>query len=141
MSNVRQRALLAVSIIVMLSANARTLVQNSNTSGVPEARQQEGSTAITKGKLLKEFTVIGSHIRGIKVGGLSPAIISDVIASTGAATLRQFFTRLPQNVGGGQKGASVANLGVDRDRGNNDGQGSTINLSGRFVSMALICRW
>ncbi|WP_251278511.1 TonB-dependent receptor plug domain-containing protein, partial [Enterobacter hormaechei] len=44
--------------------------------------------------------------------------------------MQQLFEKLPQNFGGGANGANVGNLGVDRDTGNNFGQGTAINLRG-----------
>ncbi|MBM0104956.1 TonB-dependent receptor [Steroidobacter sp. S1-65] len=80
----------------------------------------------------EEIVVTGSHIRGAAAEGPSPMIIfrKQDIEATGVATMQQFFEKLPQNFGGGANGANVANLGVDRDTGNNFGQGSTINLRG-----------
>jgi outer membrane cobalamin receptor len=81
---------------------------------------------------MEEVIVIESNIRGIVAGGSSPVIIFDkqAIDNTGAAPMQQFFEKLPQNFGGGANGANVGNLVLDRDTGNNFGQGSTINLRG-----------
>ena len=88
----------------------------------------------------EEVIVIGSYIRGISPGGSSPVIIfdKDAIDAAGVATMQQFFEKLPQNFGGGANGANVGNLGVDRDTGNNFGQGSTINLRGLGTGTTLV---
>ncbi|WP_347331858.1 TonB-dependent receptor plug domain-containing protein [Marinimicrobium locisalis] len=82
--------------------------------------------------LAEEIVVVGSNIRGVAVEGPSPVITFDkeAIENTGAASMQQFFEKLPQNFGGGANGANVGNLGVDRDTGNNFGQGTSLNLRG-----------
>ncbi len=133
MSKVRLNALLAASIILAWYPSVPTFAQNPDDSSAPETGSGEdpGSIANTE-PLEEEVVVIGSHIRGISAGGSSPVIIFDKedIDRTGAVTMQQFFEELPQHFGGGANGANVGNLGVDRDTGNNFGQGSTINLRG-----------
>ncbi len=123
MSKVRLKTLLAASIIVVSYTSTPASAQDAN---------GEDSTSNANAELLEEVIVVGSHIRGISPGGSSPVIIfdRDAIDRTGVATMQQFFEELPQNFGGGANGANVGNLGVDRDTGNNFGQGSTINLRG-----------
>jgi iron complex outermembrane receptor protein len=132
MSKVRLNTLLAASIAVILCASAPASAQNANASSEPEVRQGKESIPVSNVAPAEEVVVTGSHIRGTAVGGPSPVIIFDkeAIDRVGLATLQQFFEKLPQNFGGGANGANVANLGVDRDTGNNFGQGSTINLRG-----------
>lgn len=127
MSKVRPQTLLSTIIAVVSYGAVPAFAQNSNVSS-----HETDSVTKTKGELYEEIVVIGSHIRGIVPGGSSPVIIFDkeTIDNTGAATMQQFFEKLPQNFGGGANGANVANLGVDRDTGSNFGQGSTINLRG-----------
>jgi outer membrane receptor protein involved in Fe transport len=100
-------------------------------SGADDHKKQNLSSS-TNADTIEEVIVIGSHIRGIVSGGSSPVITFDkeAISNTGVATMQQFFEKLPQNFGGGANGANVGNLGLDRDTGNNFGQGSTINLRG-----------
>ncbi len=123
MSTVRLKTLLAASIIVVSYTSTPASAQDAN---------GEDSTSNANAEPLEEVIVVGSHIRGISPGGSSPVIIfdRDAIDRTGVATMQQFFEELPQNFGGGANGANVGNLGVDRDTGNNFGQGSTINLRG-----------
>lgn len=133
MSKVRLNALLAASIILAWYPSVPTFAQNPDDSSAVEAGSSEDSTSIANVEPLEEeVTVIGSHIRGISAGGSSPVIIFDKedIDRSGAVTMQQFFEELPQHFGGGANGANVGNLGVDRDTGNNFGQGSTINLRG-----------
>ena len=132
MSKVRLKTLLTASIIVMLYTGTPASAQNPSASSALEAHQGEDSTSIANAEPLEEVVVVGSHIRGISSGGSSPVIVfdKDAIDRTGVATMQQFFEELPQNFGGGANGANVGNLGVDRDTGNNFGQGSTINLRG-----------
>lgn len=129
MFKVGLKTLLAVSVAI-LSTPAFT--QNPNVSDAIDARKEERSTSTINTGAMEEVIVIGSNIRGIVAGGSSPVIIFDkqAIDNTGAATMQQFFEKLPQNFGGGANGANVGNLGIDRDTGNNFGQGSTINLRG-----------
>ena len=119
MPKVRLKTFLAASIIGILYTSTPASAQNPN-----------GEDA--NAEPLEEVIVVGSHIRGIASGGSSPVIVfdRDAIDRTGVATMQQFFEELPQNFGGGANGANVGNLGVDRDTGNNFGQGSTINLRG-----------
>ncbi|HVJ37747.1 MAG TPA: TonB-dependent receptor [Stenotrophomonas sp.] len=82
---------------------------------------------------LEPVLVTGSHIRDTATaGGASPLIVFDkeAIDRTGVATMQQFFEKLPQNFGGGANGANTASLGLDRDRGNNFGLGTSVNLRG-----------
>jgi iron complex outermembrane recepter protein len=81
---------------------------------------------------LEELVVTGSHIRGAATDGPSPVVVFDTeaIERTGAATMQQFFEKVPQNFGGGANTGNVGFLGVDRDVGSNFGQGSSINLRG-----------
>ena len=132
MSKVRPNAFLAAGIIVMLCTSTPASAQNPNASSTLETRQSEDSGSIPNAEPLDEIIVIGTHIRGISLGSSSPVIIfdKDAIDRTGVVTMQQFFEKLPQNFGGGANGANVGNLGVDRDTGNNFGQGSTINLRG-----------
>ena len=132
MSKVRLNTLLAASVIVILYTVTPASAQNPSDSSALEAGPGEDSSSIANAEPLEEVVVVGSHIRGIASGGSSPVIVfdKDAIDRTGVATMQQFFEELPQNFGGGANGANVGNLGVDRDTGNNFGQGSTINLRG-----------
>ncbi len=129
MSKIKLNMLLTASIAVAPCVSTPAFAQSPSASA-----QVKGSGSTANGKPMEEVVVIGSNIRGIAIGGggSSPVIIfdKDAIKDTGAATMQQFFERLPQNFGGGANGANVGNLGVDRDRGNNFGQGSSINLRG-----------
>ena len=115
-----RRALLAASIAAALQIGAQAQAQNAGTD-------DDAPTAT-----LDKVLVIGSNIRDAVGGGASPVIVIDreAIDRTGVASLQQLFEKLPQNFGGGANGANVANLGVDRDTGNNFGQGTAINLRG-----------
>lgn len=133
MSKVRLNALLVASIILAWYPSVPTFAQNPDDSSAPETGSGEDPASVASTEPLEEeLVVIGSHIRGISAGGSSPVIIFDKedIDRTGAVTMQQFFEELPQHFGGGANGANVGNLGVDRDTGNNFGQGSTINLRG-----------
>lgn len=132
MSKVRLNTLLAASVAIILYASTPASAQDASASSATEARQGKESTPLSNVAPEEEVVVIGSHIRDPAAGGSSPTIIFDkeAIERTGAATMQQFFEKLPQNFGGGANGANVGNLGVDRDTGNNFGQGSTINLRG-----------
>ena len=130
MSTIRSNRLLAGSLVAMF-AGSLAFAQEPETSGAAEAGQKEDAASIADTRPIDEIIVIGSNIRGIAVGP-SPVIAFDKqdIELTGVATLQQFFEKLPQNFGGGANGANVGNLGVDRDTGNNFGQGTSINLRG-----------
>ncbi len=133
MSKVRLNALLVASIaIVSFAGTPSASAQNGGVSNATGARQREDAAATANAQSMDEIIVIGSNIRGIADAGPSPVITFDKrdIELTGVATLQQFFEKLPQNFGGGANGNNVGNLGVDRDTGNNFGQGSTINLRG-----------
>ncbi len=129
MSKVGLNTVLAVSVAALCTS---AFAQTPNASSAIKGPRGENSTSIAKAGPMEEVIVIGSNIRGIVAGGSSPVIIFDkqAIDNTGAATMQQFFEKLPQNFGGGANGANVGNLGLDRDTGNNFGQGSTINLRG-----------
>lgn len=119
--------MLPVSIAFVSFVSPPAFAQNS------DALNQGGNSGSTaKVELMEELIVIGSNIRGIAADGPSPMIIfnKEDIENIGAATMQQFFEKLPQNFGGGANGANVGNLGVDRDTGNNFGQGTSINLRG-----------
>ena len=132
MFGVRLNKLLVVSIIVLSHTGAPASAQDAETSSTADARQQEDSASIAGIATVDEIVVVGSNIRGLAGAAASPVITFDKqdIELTGVATLQQFFEKLPQNFGGGANGANVGLLGVDRDTGNNFGQGSTINLRG-----------
>ncbi len=127
MSKVKLNTLLTASIAFISYVSTPAFAQNPNVS-----TQVEDSVSNADGLPMEEVIVIGSNIRGIAVGGSSPVITFDKedIENSGAASMQQFFEKLPQNFGGGANGANVGNLGVDRDTGNNFGQGSSINLRG-----------
>lgn len=129
---VRPPALLAASIITLLSGTSSVLAQQLGTSDTGDKADVADATPGSRGTTLEPMFVTGSHIRETAAGGSSPVIIFDkeAIDRTGVATLQQFFEKLPQNFGGGANGANVANLGVDRDTANNFGQGTSINLRG-----------
>lgn len=118
----------AIAVVLHISANASAIAQNTNALRPAEAGSSAADGAVTLDKVL----VIGSHIRDTAEAGASPVIVIDkeAIDHTGAATVQQLFEKLPQNFGGGANGANVANLGVDRDTGNNFGLGTAINLRG-----------
>ncbi|MGX1802077.1 TonB-dependent receptor plug domain-containing protein [Brevundimonas naejangsanensis] len=112
----------------VVTSDARTVTLRRATnirSARPEAAGEESVTQ------LDEIVVVGSHIRGVG-NGASPVIQFDnrMIAQSGAATLQQFFDKLPQNFGGGANAGNNANSGVDRDVGSNWGAGSGLNLRG-----------
>lgn len=125
----RPRTLLAagVAVALHLSVVAAAHAQDTRASDSRPARSAPGSATT-----LDTVLVVGSHIRHNDAGGSSPVLVfeKETIERTGAATLQQFFEKLPQNFGGGANGANVGNLGVDRDTGNNFGQGTAINLRG-----------
>ncbi|WP_231757339.1 TonB-dependent receptor plug domain-containing protein [Microbulbifer elongatus] len=127
MSKVRFNALLTASMAVVSYTSIPTLAQDQ--SGAEQGEKPDASANVEP---MEEVVVIGSNIRGIAAGGASPVISFDKtdIENTGAATMQQFFEKLPQNFAGGANGANVGNLGVDRDTGNNFGQGTSINLRG-----------
>ena len=143
MSRLRLNALL---IAIVSYAGTPAYAQNASASGPREARQGEDAASIANAanaanaQSTDEIIVVGSNIRGIVDAGPSPVITFDKqdIELTGVATLQQFFEKLPQNFGGGANGNNVGNLGVDRDTGNNFGQGSTINLRGLGTGTTLI---
>ncbi len=136
MSKARLITMLSSSTVVsLLSLSA--FADNMETQNPREFRQENDALSASVdappgSAPIEEVTVIGSNIRGISAGGSSPVIIfeKEDIANSGAATMQQFFEKLPQNFGGGANGANVGNLGVDRDTGNNFGQGTSINLRG-----------
>ncbi len=127
----RLGALLAVGSAALLYPSAPAQAQATESPGTTDSRPAE--PALAPGEVtLDKVVVIGSHIRDTRVGESSPVIVFDreAIDRTGAATMQQFFEKLPQNFGSGANGANVASLGVDRDTGSNFGQGTAINLRG-----------
>ncbi|PZP78397.1 MAG: TonB-dependent receptor, partial [Stenotrophomonas maltophilia] len=124
-STAMARARLAISIAAGLLASLPALAQNPGNDRGAKAQvtPPEPSTAT-----LDKVLVVGSNIRDAVGGGASPVIVIDkeAIDRTGVATVQQLFEKLPQNFGGGANGANVANLGVDRDTGNNFGQGTAL---------------
>ncbi|OCK47732.1 TonB-dependent receptor [Stenotrophomonas maltophilia] len=123
------RALMALSIAAALLASLPALAQDS---GNDRGSKAAGAAPQAPTATLDQVLVVGSNIRDAIGGGASPIIVIDkeAIDRTGVATVQQLFEKLPQNFGGGANGANVANLGVDRDTGNNFGQGTAINLRG-----------
>ncbi|KAG1241010.1 hypothetical protein G6F68_017105 [Rhizopus microsporus] len=99
-------------------------------AGAPASHAQVDRRSETA--TLDKVMVIGSNIRDAIGGGASPVIVIDreAIDRSGVPSLQQLFEKLPQNFGGGANGANVGNLGVDRDTGNNFGQGTALNLRG-----------
>jgi len=133
MPKFRLNTLLSNSILIAVSfLSLSAFAENLGTVNAREAHQEKGADSVSSAGPIEEVLVIGSNIRGIAVGGSSPAITFDKedIENSGAATMQQFFEKLPQNFGGGANGANVGNLGVDRDTGSNFGQGTSINLRG-----------
>ncbi|MFS2043179.1 TonB-dependent receptor domain-containing protein [Stenotrophomonas geniculata] len=126
-STARPAALLVASLAAALQLNAPAMAQDASVPGSPVQGDRRSDTAT-----LDKVMVIGSNIRDAIGGGASPVIVIDreAIDRTGVASLQQLFEKLPQNFGGGANGANVGNLGVDRDTGNNFGQGTAINLRG-----------
>ncbi len=132
MFKIRLSTLLVVGIANISFASAPVTAKNLNDTSAADAREENESSPAADAVTLDKVLVVGSHIRNTTGNGSSPVIIFDkeAIDRTGVATMQQFFEKLPQNFGGGANGANVGNLGVDRDTGNNFGQGSTINLRG-----------
>ncbi len=126
-STARPAALVVASLAAALQLNAPAMAQDASVPGSPVQGDRRSDTAT-----LDKVMVIGSNIRDAIGGGASPVIVIDreAIDRTGVASLQQLFEKLPQNFGGGANGANVGNLGVDRDTGNNFGQGTAINLRG-----------
>lgn len=126
-STARPAALVVASLAAALQLNAPAMAQDASVPGSPVQGDRRSDTAT-----LDKVMVIGSNIRDAIGGGASPVIVIDreAIDRTGVASLQQLFEKLPQNFGGGANGANVGNLGVDRDTGNNFGQGNAINLRG-----------
>ncbi len=116
---------IAAALLASLPAAAQSTVAGRGSSAAGPLPESPTAT-------LDKVLVVGSNIRNAVGGGASPVIVIDreAIDRTGAATVQQLFEKLPQNFGGGANGANVANLGVDRDTGNNFGQGTALNLRG-----------
>jgi len=112
----------------VVTIDARTVTLRRATVTPSAGREAAATESVTQ---LDEIVVVGSHIRGVG-NGASPVIQFDnrMIAQSGAATLQQFFDKLPQNFGGGANAGNNANSGVDRDVGSNWGAGSSLNLRG-----------
>ncbi|MCF8826466.1 TonB-dependent receptor plug domain-containing protein [Xanthomonas campestris] len=125
-------ALLAASIIALLSAASPLQAQQRRFAEASDLSENTDAVSGSRATTLAPVLVTGSHIRETAAGGASPVIVfeREAIERVGVATLQQFFEKLPQNFGGGANGANVANLGLDRDTGNNFGQGTSINLRG-----------
>ena len=126
-STARPAALVVASLAAALQLNAPAMAQDAGAPASPTQGHRRSDTAT-----LDKVMVIGSNIRDAIGGGASPVIVIDreAIDRSGVPSLQQLFEKLPQNFGGGANGANVGNLGVDRDTGNNFGQGTAINLRG-----------
>ncbi|MFC6838774.1 TonB-dependent receptor plug domain-containing protein [Xanthomonas theicola] len=132
MSIVRPKTLLAAGLAVVSYASTHAYAQDLGVPSATGAHQERDATSDAPAVTLEQVLVTGSHIRDTATSRSSPTIVFDkeAIDRTGVATMQQFFEKLPQNFGGGANGANVANLGLDRDRGSNFGQGTSINLRG-----------
>lgn len=126
-STARPAALVVAGLAAALQVAVPAMAQDAAVPSSQDARRSDPATAT-----LDKVLVVGSNIRDAIGGGASPLIVIDreAIDRTGVASLQQLFEKLPQNFGGGANGANVGNLGVDRDTGNNFGQGTAINLRG-----------
>ncbi|WP_429620738.1 TonB-dependent receptor plug domain-containing protein [Stenotrophomonas sp. AN71] len=126
-STSRPAALVVAGLAAALQVAVPAMAQDAAVPSSRDARRSDPATAT-----LDKVLVVGSNIRDAIGGGASPLIVIDreAIDRTGVASLQQLFEKLPQNFGGGANGANVGNLGVDRDTGNNFGQGTAINLRG-----------